>query len=190
MSWNNPNETVVGGSGEVYVAAVGTALPAGPSVALNAAFVGLGYHTEDGVSLNQTPNVVEHQVWQSRYPIRRELDTFDFQITFSLVQFNEETVKLAFGGGSISSVSGGYKYTPPQAGEAIDERALVVDVDDGSERTRIVVPRGSVTEAVDVSYNRGALGALPITFKALQPADGSPAWYPLFSDSTAFMPGS
>lgn len=188
--WNNPNETLVAGTGQAYVAPVGTALPAGPSTALNAAFVGLGYHTEDGVSINQTPSIIEHPAWQSKVAIRRERDTIEFAVTFALLQFNEETVKLAFGGGSVAAVSGGYRYNPPQADEAIDERSLIVDVNDGSEVTRIVVPRGSVTEAVDVALTRSAMAQLPITFKALQPADGSKAWYPLFSDTTAFAPGS
>lgn len=190
MAWNNPDETLIAGSGQVYVAPVGTALPVGPTSALNAAFVGLGYHTEDGVSTSAPVNVVEHPAWQSKFPIRREVDTREFIVTFALLQWNEETTKLAFGGGSVESVTGGYRFNPPQSDESIDERSLIVDVDDGSERVRIVVPRGSVTEGVDSSLTRNAMSALPVSFKALQPEDGAAPWYPLFSDSTAFAAGS
>lgn len=190
MAWNNPNDTVIGGSGQVYVAPVGTALPTTPTGALNAAFTGLGYHTEEGVQTSAPLSVIEHKGWQSKAPIRREVDSRDFQLTFALLQWDEDTLPLAFGGGTIVSVSGGYRYDPPQNSDALDERALVCDVDDGSERIRFVIPRGSVTEGVDSTLNRSAMASLPVTFKALEPADGSKLWYPLFSDTTAFAPGS
>ena len=90
----------------------------------------------------------------------------------------------------MAAVSGGYKFTPPQVEDAIDERALICDCIDGSETTRIVIPRGSVTEGVDSALTKSAMAALAVTFKALQPVDGSAAWYPLFSDTMAFAAGS
>ena len=188
--WNNPNESRAGLTGQVYVAPVGTALPTTPSAALNSAFVGLGFHTEDGISLSAPVNVTEYGAWQTKYPIRREVDSREFMFTFSLLQFNEETVKLAFGGGSFTSVSGGYKFSPPTATDAIDERSLVADIDDGTERTRFIIPRGSVTEGVDTQFTRSALSQLNVSFKALFPADGSLPWYYLDSDTTAYAAGS
>jgi len=190
MAWNNSSDTLIAGSGQVYVAATGSTLPTTPTGTVDTAFVGLGYHTEDGVSLSAPVNIIDYPAWQSKHPIRREVDTRDFTLSFSLLQWDEDTVPLAFGGGSISSVSGGYKFTPPQSTDAITEKALICDIDDGSERTRIIIPRGSVTEGVDTSLTRTSMSALSVTFKALQPTDGSAAWYFLTSDSTAYASGS
>lgn len=190
MAWNEASELVVAGNGQIYVAPVGTALPAGPSTALNAAFIGLGYTTEDGASFSVSPNIEEFRAWQSRQPVRREMTEQDMQVSFALEQWNEETVPLAFGGGEITSVSGGYKYTPPAATDALDERAMVIDADDGDRRVRIVIPRGNVTDAVETTFQRSELAVLPITFQALAPDDESASWYALFDDSAAFAAGS
>jgi hypothetical protein len=137
-----------------------------------------------------SPTIEEFMAWQSRQAVRRELTAQELQVAFQLEQWNEETVPLAFGGGEITSVSGGYRYDFPTESDALDERALVVDADDGDRRTRFVFPRGNVTESVETQFQRSALALLPITFKALQPADGSAAGYALFSDEVAFAPGS
>lgn len=191
MAWNDSGETIVAGSGQVYVAPVGTALPATAAAAPNAAFEGLGYHTEEGVSVNQSVEIAEFRAWQSKYVIRRIRDTEDFMITFVLLQWNESTLPFAMGGGDIVSDGGsGYRYNPPGAEDDVDDRALICDVIDGSRRGRFVVPRGSVTEAVEASFTRTEMATLPITFKAQQPADGALPWYFLTNDSAAFAAGS
>lgn len=190
MAWDNPSELVVGGSGEIYVAPVGTALPANESSALNAAFVGLGLCSEDGVTLTVTPDVQEFRSWQRREPVRRELQGREARVSFALQQFDEDSVPLAFGGGSISTVSSGhYRYDLPDPAAGIDERALVADIVDGSTTWRIVCPRGNVMEAVETQFNRGTLSQLPIAFGALVPNDNSPTAYVL-SNSAAFAAGS
>lgn len=190
MAWNNPDDFVVAGTGEVYVAPVGTALPTNSQSALNASFNGLGYHTEDGVSVNAQVNVFMIRSWQSQFETRRGRDTEDFQLSFVLQQWNEINVPLAYGGGSVTSLGGGeYKYTPPAPDAALDERALVCDCIDGSEKVRFVVPRGSVVEAVASTFKRNEAAVLPITWKALQPSDGSAAWY-MLPNSAAFASGS
>lgn len=191
MAWNDPLETIVAGSGEVNIAAVGTALPAKTTEALNAKFEGLGYHTEDGVSVNQAITVAGFKAWQSPTEIRRVQDSQDFEISFALLQWNEVNLPFAFGGGTISEVSSGqFKYVPPAASAALDERALIVDVDDGSRRARFIVPRGTVTETSAATFKRTEMATLAVTFKALTPADGSEPWRVLFDDAAAFAVGS
>lgn len=191
MAWTDASETIVAGTGQVYVAAVGTALPANDSSSLNAAFHGLGYHTEDGVSINKGLEVIEFGAWQSKTAIRRERDTEDFVLTFALQQWNEDTIPFAFGGGSVTDLgSNHYKYTPPDDTSQLDEKSLIVDLDDGSRRMRIVIPRGTINEGVESQFTRNAMAALPISFKALEPSTGGDAWYILSNDSAALATGS
>lgn len=188
--WNNPDELVVASSGQVYVAPVGTTLPTTPGASLDSAFVGLGYCTEDGVTFTVTPDITEFAAWQSRQAVRRELSAQEIQVAFQLEQWNEETVPLAFGGGAITAVSGGFRYDFPTDAAALDEKAMVIDAEDGDRLQRFVIPRGNVVEAVETQFVRSALAVLPITFKALEPTDGSAACYALFDDTTAFAAGS
>lgn len=190
MPWNRGDETVIGGTGQVYVAPVGTALPANQGSALNSAFVGLGYHSEDGVSINQSIEIIRLGAWQTKSDIRRERDSETFRITFNLLQWNENSVPLAFGGGAVSEPSSGnFKFTPPAVSDAIAEKALICDVQDGPEILRFVVPRGTVVEAVDSKFTRNAFGQLPIAFEAMIPTDESPQWH-LLTNISGFAAGS
>jgi hypothetical protein len=81
-------------------------------------------------------------------------------------QWNEETMKLAFGGGSVAHTAGPpayHVYTPPPP-EEIDYRAMVVEFQDGAEEYRIVVPRGMVSSEVEAQLARTAPADLPVTF--------------------------
>lgn len=189
MPWDRPDELLVGITGEVSVAPLGTALPATPGAALNSAFVGLGFVTEDGVSHSVGRDVNEYRGWQSFNVLRREINSQDLTLTFQLMQWNENTVPFAFGGGAVVSVSGGYKYELPEPEDGLDERALVLDVLDGSEKHRFVYPRGNVGDAVESTFNRQSTAVLPISFKPLKPSDGSKVETYLTS-STSFAAGS
>jgi len=189
VAWNNANEIVVASNGQVYVAPVGTPLPASSVAALNAAFVGLGFATEDGATLTVTPEVTDYMAWQSRSPVRREKVSQEIQIAIALMQWNEQTVPVAFGGGVVSGSAGAYRYDLPKDDAALDERAMILDAVDGAVHLRWVFPRGNVTEAVEAAFQRGAPASLPITFKALAPAaDASPGYF--LTDSAGFAAGS
>lgn len=190
MAWNDPNEIRIASNGQVYVAPVGTALPTTPTAALNSAFVGLGYLTEDGAKLAVAPEVQDIKSWQSRQSTRRELINQEVTASFTLQQFNESTIPLAFGGGDVTSPSTGiYRYELPTSG-ALDERAMIIDAIDGSVHQRWILPRGNVTDAVEISMVRNAEQQLPISFKGLQPADGSTSLIYLTDDAAAFAAGS
>ena len=189
-SWNDAGETIIAGSGEVYVAPVGTALPANESSALNSAFAGLGYHSEDGVALANAPELKKFGAWQSKKPIRLERGDEEFRLTFQLLQWNENNVPLAFGGGDVTDLgSSHYKYTPPLSTDDPDEKALICDVIDGANILRIVIPRGLAVESVESELNRDAMGVLPITFEAMEPETGGEAWY-FLTNIAGFATGS
>lgn len=185
------SELVVASNGSINVAPVGSTLPTAVTASLAAAFVDLGYASEDGVTLNVAPEINEFGAWQSRQPVRRELAGQEVTLSFALEQWNANTVKLSFGGGTITNPSGGtYRYELPEESAALEEKALVVDWQDGPSRSfRLVCPRGNVTEGVETNLVRSGLALLPITFKALEQADGSTPAY-ILSNDVAFGTGS
>lgn len=189
--WNDPTETIIAGSGQVYVGAVGATAPTSEVSALSAAtWTGLGYHTEDGASVNQNREIVRHKAWQTKADVRRTTESEVFQVTFVLEQWNEANVPLAFGGGTVSEPSAGkYKYVPPAAGASENEKALILDVVDGSNVLRFYIPRGTAVEGIESQFTRSAMGNLPITFEAMEPDDGTPQWS-LFTNLAGFATGS
>lgn len=193
MSWNDASELVVGSNGQIYFAPVGTALPAlssSPTAGLNAAFVGAGFLTEDGVTPTVGQTVVDFLAWQSIDPVRSERTAQDKSVAFTLQQWNETNLPFAFGGGSVTDHGSTYSYVFPEADDPLEERSLVVDWQDGDAvHYRLVLARGNVREPVSSQIRRGATALLPVTFKVLRPEDESTSAY-LITDHGSFEAGS
>lgn len=191
MAWNNPSEILVGGTGELQVAPLGTALPTTTTGALNAAFVGTGYTSDDGPTLTWTPAVTEFTAWQAATSVRRAFTGQTLTVACALIQWDENTLPLAFGGGVISGTTPNYRFDWPTGSASTDERAVVLDVQDGAKNYRIVMPRASVTESVAANFKRTEMAQLPITLSALAPTadpNGSPGY--ILSNDPSFTAGS
>lgn len=190
MPWNNPAEVPVGSNGQVYVATVGATAPtAHDSVLAPATWAGLGYISEDGIQPKNSKEVSDINAWQEQDPIRREVLSRSQEFALALMQWNENTLIAAFGGGSISSAGTGYKYTPPLPGDALLEQALVIDIKDGTYTYRYYAPRVTVFDDVETTFKRGEAGLLPVNFKALVPNGGGSPWA-LFSNAPGLATGS
>lgn len=180
------DDILIGSNGSIYVAPVGTAAPADEVEALNAAFVDLGYASEDGVKLTDSKDMLIYKVWQLRYAAKRKITGRDFAAAFKLSQWNKDTVPLAFGGGTVTAPTAGhFKFVPPSF-EDIDERAMVIEWFADDSTFRLIIPRGMVTENVETEVDAGAVSELPITFSVLG-TDGVDPWY-LLTDHPSFDP--
>jgi len=168
------DKVVVGSDGAVYVAPVGSTGPTDVATALDAAFVHLGYTSEDGVEWTPGMDVTEINAWQSFYPIRHITTSRSLEVGFSLLQWNEASIKLAFGGGTVTATAGPpayYTYVPP-APEDVDYRALVVEWEDGAKDYRLHIPRAMVTGVGAIPLQRSNPAGLDLTF-SLAALDGA-----------------
>lgn len=178
------DEIVVAANGTVWVAPVGSTQPTNPTAAPNGSWTDLGYINEDGATFTESKEIEDIISWQSFYPTRKIVTSKEATVSFALQQWNENTIKFAFGGGTVSQPSPGvWKYVPASP-EVLDERALMIDWQDGTKDYRLIIPKGLVTEAVETQLVRTGSAELPITFAAV-PATGSDA-YILLTDDIAF----
>lgn len=193
MAWNDAEELFVGSDGQAYFAPVGTKLPAlnsDPTAGLDKAFSGTGFLTEDGVTPTFGTEVTEIMGWQSGQPLRRNRQRQNFSFGFTMQQWNETNLVLAFGGGEVSEEGEFFSYVFPDDDAPLKEWSLVIDAVDGEVHQRFVVPRGTVTDDVSSALKRTEAATLPITFKALAPpADAVGPCY-LLSDAPGLAPGS
>lgn len=193
MAWKDSSELVVGADGGAYFAPLGTALPAlgaDPDAALNPAFVGAGFLTEDGFTTSIGSEVTDFMSWQSLDPTRSERTGQVKSITFTMQQWNEENIVFAFGGGEVEDAGGGnFGYAYPEGDEALEERSLVIDAIDGDVKFRFVFARVSVREPVDSQFQRAALGLLPVTARVLRPEDEGRSAY-FNTNAPGFAAGS
>lgn len=188
MAGQDSTELVVASHGDIYVAPIGTPKPDAVDDALDTAFQSLGLVTEDGVTITVTPEIESFMAWQRRQAVRRELVNQEIQAAFTLEQWNAENVILAFQGGTVVDLGGGeYRFDAPGGDDALDERIMVIDWQDGPNSLhRMLFHRGNVMEAVEFQLVRNALAVLPITFGILAPDEGDGSPFSYWTSDAAF----
>lgn len=173
----------VGVTGRVYYAPAGTAVPTSVNGALNAAFKDVGYVTEDGVTTSVSTDTNEIKAWQNGDTVRRVQTAHDYTVSFAMLETNENTLGLFYGnyvaGGAgangVVSITGAQPF----------RGAFVIDVVDGLDLIRIVVPDGQITEPGDVSYVNGDAVTYPVTLTAYPNAAGTKATLYFESDGAS-----
>lgn len=190
-------EVVVGADGRVSVAPVGTAVPTSATASLDAAFIEVGYISEDGVTFKSGADIEDINAWQSFYPIRKLITARSAGVEFVMRQWNGDNILLAFGGGQVVESGGTTTYAPPTPSE-FDERVMVVEWEDGDNNYRLVIPRGLASGEVETHLVRNAAADLPIAFDVTPSGDAdtlsstptapelaTQPWY-LITDSSEF----
>ncbi len=174
---------MIAGNGSVFVAPVGSTLPVTPVSALDAAFIDLGYVTEDGATFRRNRTTEPISAWQSFNALKHIVTEVEDEVEFVLSQWDINTVPLAFGGGAIVAtalavgppiVPAYYTYAPPDP-EDLDERALVLEWAYDTYNYRVIVPRIMVTSGVESQLARSQASDLPITAAVLA-TDGAAPW--------------
>lgn len=169
-------EVRVGLTGHLYTAPVGTEAPTDLTTTPTTPWVDLGYLTEDGVSMSVDSDREDFTPWQSTSPCRSVVTTQTNTWTFTLMQRNADTLRLAFGGGSIvaGEADGQWIYTPPAVG--LSEVAFILDVEDGTIMDRWIAYRANPALGGEVNFSK----ADPTTFELeVTLLDASPARWQL-----------
>lgn len=161
------NAITVGANGRVMIApyAAVVSWPSNVATALDSAFLDVGLLSEDGVTFTNSMEINDVLAWQSFYPVRKIVATKSTKVEMVLRQWDHQTIPFAFGGGSLTAVSGVHTYLPPDP-STLDLRAMVVEWTDGAETFRLVIPRGIVTGEVASVVARTGSAELPIGFEA------------------------
>lgn len=180
----NADQIVVGGNGTIWVAPLATAQPTTPTAAPAAAWLKLGYVTDEGATITDTKAINDILAWQSFYPVRKIIASREFTISYGLLQWSQDTIKVALGGGTITNPAAGvFKFVPP-APETVDYRMMMLDWVDGTKNYRLIIPKGLAVETVNPTVARTDAAILPVTFAAV-PASGVDA-YTLYTDDPSF----
>lgn len=168
------DNVLAGVTGAVYVAPTGSTLPTTAAASLDAAFIDLGYVSEDGVTESYSDETQEFKAWQSGVTVRRVITGSTASFAFTLVETKEEVLELYHKGSAIESDGGtGYKMnvTAPTA----DKRAFVIDVVDGTKEIRIVLPEAEVSERGEIVYQGGQPVGYSVTVTAYPTTQGGTA---------------
>jgi hypothetical protein len=180
------DDVTVSITGEMHVAPVGTAAPVSAVAVLAAAFKGLGYVNEDGITESPEESTETIRAWQNGTTVRTVFSESAIRFNATLIQNTRDVVELYHKGSQVVFANGtddsaGYKIDVKNP--APDPRSFVFDVIDGDKHLRIYIPKGEVVERGEVEYvNTNAIG-YPVTIECVPVGDivmtkffNDPAW--------------
>jgi hypothetical protein len=142
----------VGITGELYAGPVGTAAPTTSVSALNAAFIGMGYVSEEGVREAYEDTVEEIVAWQNATVVRAVTTNSKATLQFTLIESKGKVLELFHKGSTIAIVSAG-QWKIDVKGATADPRSFVLDVLDGTKHYRLYVANGEVMERGEIVYS-------------------------------------
>ncbi len=171
------SETRAFTTGHVYYAPLGTAYPADITTSFShaAGWFEAGHLSDAGpqFSFGKARNPVTS--WQSfPRPVRNLKGAAVESVKFDLLQWNRNSIQLAFGGGTWSTdTTGAYRFTPPDD-EDVDYRALGIELVDGDYTYRFLAQKVENQAPTAFSAVATGLSPLPIEAVILEPDSGAP----------------
>lgn len=161
----------VGVTGAIYIAPAGTTLPTSAEGSLNAAFEELGYIDESGVVETQGEQNTNIKAWQNSAVVRKILTEHDLTYAFTALETNPTVLEAYYG-----NYTDGPDGVVEIKGEVAPNVCWVIDVIDGDEETRIVVPDGQITTRGAVTYGATDAVKYPMTLTAFPDDSGVKAY--------------
>lgn len=168
------DEVRVTGAGHIYVADVDTPFPTNISAEVDLDdWAELGYVSEAGARFSFGREINNIMAWQKFDPIRKVVTALPKSVAFDLMQWNQHTVKLALGGGTVSGTTPNFEYEPP-AESFLDQRALIIEGIDGDFSYRFCYRKALNESGVDFAFVRADPVLFPITMGVLAADDDDP----------------
>ena len=160
-------------SGAVYRAPLGTTLPTDATTALDAAFVSLGYVSEDGLSNNNELSVEATKAWGGII-VLRSLTEMNDEFSLTLIETkNEDVLKAVYGDDNVTVDASG-NITVNVVAEDPEEAVWVFELAlRGGIAKRIVIPDGAITSRDEITYNDSDAVGYGITISAYPDTNSS-----------------
>ena len=159
-------------AGAIYYAPAGTTLPTTAVADLNAAFVALGYVSEDGVTNNNTAESDTVKAWGGDTVLTLQTAKPD-SFTFTLIEsLNDDVLKAVYGSSNVSgALATGLTVHANSA--QIAACSWVIDmILTGNVAKRIVIPSGQISEVGEIVYKDDEAIGYEITINALPDSNG------------------
>ena len=159
--------------GAIYFAPAGTTLPTDASTSLSAAYVNLGYVTEDGVTLNTAEESDTIKAWGPETVMVNQTD-YTETVTFNLLETIKPAVLQYMRGSANVNIGVDGSIKSGTTGEQLPHGIIVVDTiqNNGSANPRyhrIVYGDCQVSDrSGDQTYNNSDPVTFPVTITAFK----------------------
>lgn len=168
-------------TGAIKHAPLGTAIPTladitKAAVAINQAFEGDEYVSEDGLTLAPSMSTTEIKDW-SGATVRKVLESFDGTLSWTMISTNKGALSIAFGKDHVTSVTAstahGEQVQAALGAYLPEEQAWVFLMKDGDARIVIAVPDGQITEVGEVTFASNAAVGWAVTLSCYPDSSGN-----------------
>lgn len=159
--------------GAIFRAPYGTALPTDAKTALDAAFLPVGYISEDGVTNSNSPSSDSVKAWGGdtvcTYQTEKP-DTFKFKMLESL---RDTVLKAVYGDDNVTGTLSTGLTVKANSTEQVRCAWVVDTILQGGTLKRIVIPAAKVTEVGDITYADGSPIGYEVTLNAEPDTSGN-----------------
>lgn len=168
----------VGATGYVLYAATSTTLPTNATSAPHANFLAgeVGYLSDAGITMSIGRETTDITAWQNADVVRTIQTGHTVTFAFEMLETNSDSLELAFGNFSSSSVE--------IDGTVMPNKAFVLHVEDAGNDIRIVVPNGQVTENGDIVFANSDAVKWPVTITAFPDGNQNKAYIYFASEAS------
>jgi len=179
----------VAGAGEVFVAPLGSTAPTDVSTALAPAFVGLGYDSDNGLTISRSMTINSIGAWQTLVPVRRVPTDQAMSVAAEFMQSNPDVAALYMSTSAFTAISGHTGETKASAdiNPAVVNRAVVFELEDGPIKYRYYIPKAEVSANGDQTASHSAAILYPLMFTAIAPDTGT-ILFDVFTNDPAMVP--
>ena len=158
--------------GAVFVAPIGTELPEDVTTQLNAAFKGLGYCSDDGITNTNSPETEEQKAWGGDTVLNMQAskaDTFKLKL---LEVLNVDVLKTVYGENNVTgTIEAG--ITIKANNSETEQVSWVFDMILKGAVKRIVIPQASISKLGDIVYKDNEATGYELTIAAVADKEGN-----------------
>lgn len=161
--------------GYAFSAPLATTRPTAAGVALDAAYIDLGYISEDGVEVTTERGTTKVYDW-NRDVIATIQEANECTLSFTMVQISPASSKELFGAGNVtvSGTAPNEKVTKiSYKGEELPHKQYVFPMKDGNGATVLDIGDGQITSIGNFSFNKSGVVSFPVTLELYKDATGS-----------------
>jgi hypothetical protein len=174
-------------TGAILSAPLGTALPTDARTALDVAFTGSGYVSNDGLSVTPEYSTNDITDWSGAV-VRRLLESFNGTVSWSHIQWDADSLRNAFGDEHVvltpATATHGTQIAVKIGAHLPQAKPWVFKMKDGNNLIRIVVPNGQVTSVDEMTFNVSDAIPLPVTLSCYPDESGESIY--IYTDDGVF----
>jgi hypothetical protein len=174
--------TISSDGASIYCAPTGTAAPNAPTVEPDAAWIELGWVSEDGVTNGIQRDTTKHYAWGGSV-VKTTQDKYTETFKFALLESSREVLELVFGKDNVTGT--GDNILVDHTEKMLDRQSFIIDFVDGDRIGRHYIKDGMVTEVGDLVYTHKGLMQYELTVDVYKPADGTAAVETSFAKAPA-----